>query len=136
MAISHTQTGSSENAPQNSRPIPGSGIAAAGGVLGALAASLCCLVPLGLFTLGVGGAWVGNLTALAPYQPFFFAISLCFTGTGFYLVYRRRNSACADASACARHESGSLVKTALWGAALLVLAAITFPYYAPLLIGD
>lgn len=42
---------------------------AAGGVLGAIAASSCCVLPLVLFSVGIGGAWIGNLTALAPYQP-------------------------------------------------------------------
>ncbi|MGH6880679.1 MAG: mercuric transporter MerT family protein, partial [Hypericibacter sp.] len=42
---------------------------AAGGVLGALAAMSCCILPLVLFALGISGAWIGNLTALAPYQP-------------------------------------------------------------------
>ena len=55
-------------------------ILAAGGVLGAIAASSCCIVPLALFGLGVGGAWIGNLTALAPYQPIFVAVTLGFLG--------------------------------------------------------
>ena len=42
------------------------GLIAAGGVLGALAATSCCIIPLVLFTLGIGGAWIGNLKALAP----------------------------------------------------------------------
>ena len=33
---------------------------AAGGVLGAVAASSCCLVPLLLFGLGVSGAWISQ----------------------------------------------------------------------------
>ncbi|WP_245540869.1 mercuric transporter MerT family protein [Octadecabacter antarcticus] len=41
-------------------------IIAAGGILGALAASTCCIVPLILFSLGVSGVWIGNLTALEP----------------------------------------------------------------------
>src|SRR5258708_16920370 len=48
-------------------------LVAAGGILGALAASSCCIVPLILFSLGIGGAWIGNLTALAPYKPLFVA---------------------------------------------------------------
>src|SRR5258708_11919123 len=48
-------------------------LVAAGGILGALAASSCCIVPLILFSFGIGGAWIGNLTALAPYQPLFVA---------------------------------------------------------------
>ena len=47
------------------------GLAAAGGILGALAASSGCILPLALFAFGVSGAWIGNLTALAPYQPIF-----------------------------------------------------------------
>jgi mercuric ion transport protein len=42
---------------------------AAGGILAALGASSCCVLPFALFTLGVSGAWISNLTALAPYQP-------------------------------------------------------------------
>jgi hypothetical protein len=41
------------------------------GVLGALAASSCCVAPLALFALGISGAWIANLTQLAPYQPYF-----------------------------------------------------------------
>ena len=46
---------------------------AAGGVIGALAASSCCIVPLVLFAIGVSGARIANLTQLAPYQPYFIA---------------------------------------------------------------
>jgi mercuric ion transport protein len=41
---------------------------AAAGLVGALAASSCCILPLVLFGLGVSGAWIGNFTQLAPYQ--------------------------------------------------------------------
>lgn len=58
-------------------------LAAAGGLLGALAASSCCLLPLALFSLGIGGVWIGNLMALAPYQPIFAAITLGLLGYGF-----------------------------------------------------
>jgi hypothetical protein len=51
-------------------------LVAAGGVFGALAASSCCIVPLVLFGLGISGAWIGNLTQLAPYQPYFIAATV------------------------------------------------------------
>jgi mercuric ion transport protein len=116
--------------------LAGSGLLAAGGLLSALAASSCCIVPLVLFTLGVGGAWIGNLTALAPYQPLFVALTLGFLGSGFYLVYRRPKAECADATACARPGSRRMVKTALWSATVLVATAMAFPYIAPLLLGN
>ncbi|TDW25242.1 MerT mercuric transport protein [Rhizobium azibense] len=47
------------------------GLLAAGGIIAALGASSCCVVPLALLALGISGAWIGNLTAFAPYQPLF-----------------------------------------------------------------
>ena len=61
---------------------------AAGGLLGALAASSCCIVPLVLFGLGISGAWIGSLTRLAPYQPCFIAATLGFLGVGYWLVHQ------------------------------------------------
>ena len=62
---------------------------AAGGILGAIAASTCCIVPLILFSLGVSGAWIGNLTALEPYKPIFIIMTLGFLGYGYWMVYRK-----------------------------------------------
>ncbi|GAB4344517.1 MAG: hypothetical protein Kow006_00560 [Gammaproteobacteria bacterium] len=101
--------------------------------MGALAASSCCIVPLVLFSLGATGAWIGNLTALAPYQPLFIAVTAAFLGYGYYLVYRKPKAACADGT-CRRSAPGRLVKGALWGATLLVAAAAAFPWLAPLLL--
>ena len=107
---------------------------AAGGILGALAASSCCIVPLILFSLGIGGAWIGNLTALAPYKPLFVAGTTGLLGYGFYLVYWKPRRACADDSACARPIPNRLVQLALWIATVLVVAAFAFDYVAPLLL--
>ena len=62
------------------------GLMVAGGLLGPLAASSCCILPLVLFSLGVSGAWIGNFTQLAPYQLYFIAATLCFLGYGYWLV--------------------------------------------------
>ena len=111
------------------------GLMAAGSLLGALAALSCCILPLVLFSVGVGGAWIGNLTALAPYQPIFVAIALAFLAPGFYLVYLRPRGTCGATAACARPIANRVVKTSLWMATVLVAAALTFPYAAPLLLG-
>ena len=107
---------------------------AVGGIFGALAASSCCIVPLILFSLGIGGAWIGNLTALAPYKPIFVAGTAGLLGYGFYLVYWKPRRACADGAACARPISNRLVQLALWIATVLVIAAFAFDYVAPLLL--
>lgn len=110
------------------------GLVAAGGVLGAFAASSCCIAPLVLFGLGVSGAWISNLTALAPYQPIFVAVTLGFLGYGYYLVFWKARQARAESTTCVRALPNKTVKVALWGATLLVIAAIAFPYVAPLLL--
>ena len=111
------------------------GLVAAGGMLGALAATSCCIIPLVLFALGIGGAWIGDLTALAPYQPIFITATLALLGTGYYLVYRRRDAACADGKLCARPLPRRGVKLALWAATTLIASAIAFPYLARALLG-
>jgi mercuric ion transport protein len=109
-------------------------LVAVGGIVGALAASSCCVIPLILFSLGIGGAWIGNLTALAPYKPLFVAGTAGVLGYGFYLVYWKPRRACADGAACARPIPGRLVQLALWIATALVIAAFAFDYVAPLLL--
>ncbi len=106
---------------------------AAGGLIGALTASSCCILPLVLFSFGISGAWIGNLTALAPYQPFFVAVTLGLLGYGYYLVYRKPQT-CAEGEACARPLPNRLVKVALWAATALVGAALVFPYVATVLL--
>jgi len=103
---------------------------AAGGILAALGAASCCVVPFVLFTLGVSGAWIGNLTALEPYQPIFAAIAIACLGSGLYLVYRRPTTACAEGSYCASRPSNRVAKIGLWTATVLVVVAIGFPRIA------
>jgi len=108
---------------------------AAGGVISAVAASTCCIVPLALVLAGVSGAWIGNLTALAPYQPFFVAIAVACLGAGFWMVYRRapedcKTGACAD-SCVPRVIKGALwVKGILWLGATLVALSVGVDYGA------
>ncbi len=108
--------------------------AATGGVLGALAATGCCILPLVLFSLGVGGVWVGRLASLAPYQPYFIGFAALSIGYGFWQVYGRPKVACAEGDACARPLPKRLVKTALWSATVLTIAALVYPYAIPYLL--
>lgn len=112
----------------------GERFAVAGGLLGSLAATSCCILPLALFSIGASGAWIGNLTALAPYQPFFVALTLGSLGYGYWLVYWRPRAACAEGDACARRVPNRLVKFGLWIATVTVAAALAFPFVAPILL--
>ena len=106
---------------------------AAGSILGALAASSCCILPLVLFGLGISGAWIASFTALASYKPYFATGTLALLGYGYYLVYVKPKQACADGS-CAQPRPNRFVKSALWVATALVVAALSFDTIAPLLL--
>ncbi len=130
----HAGSGLGQTTPVPSARRVRPGLMAAGGIFGALTASACCIAPLVLFSLGVSGAWIGNLTALAPYQPIFVAITLGFLIAGFVMVYRKPKTTCAAGDACARPISTGTTKIALWSATILIAAAIAFPYVAPLIL--
>lgn len=114
----------------------GQALVAAGGIIGALAASSCCILPLVLFSLGISGAWIGRFTRLAPYQPYFIMATIGFLASGYWLVYRSHKLACADGAACARPLPNLLVKAGLMVATALVLAALGLDVVAPLIFGS
>ena len=103
------------------------------GVLAALGASSCCVLPFALFAAGISGAWIGNFTALAPYQPIFLAVALGCLAGGFILVRRKpQAAACVPGSYCATPRSDRVARLGLWAAAAIVGVALAFPHVAPL----
>ena len=127
-----TQVSTREADRTADRQSAGAALLSIGGILGALGAAACCVAPFTLFTLGVSGAWIGNLTALERYQPLFAVVTLGFLGGGFYLVYRKPRVACAEGTYCATRRSSRVAKIGLWTATVLVVIALGFPRLAPL----
>ncbi len=105
------------------------GLLATGSLLGALAASSCCVLPLALFSAGLGGAWIGAMTSLAPYQPLFVVPTLGLLGWGYWHAYRRPNLACAS-GACGHASSTRMIRAMLWAASALLAVSLAFPYFA------
>jgi mercuric ion transport protein len=106
----------------------GSGTLLAGG-LAAILASTCCLGPLVLVALGLSGAWIGNLTRLEPYRPFFIAgavVSLFFAGRGIF----RPIGECRPGEMCAVPRTRRIYKIVFGIVSALVLVALVFPYVA------
>jgi mercuric ion transport protein len=104
---------------------PGSStrLLASGGVLGATLGMSCCILPFALVSLGLGGAWLSWLTALAPYEPIILAATVALLGVGFWRIYGPAAQAqCAADGACATHRASVGTKLALWLAAALVAA--------------
>ena len=114
------------------RRTKGARLLSIGGILGGLASASCCVLPFVLFTVGISGAWIGNLTALTPYKPIFVTLTVAFLAGGFIMVYRKPKVACADGSYCARPGSDRIAKIGLWVATALVTIALGFPRLAPL----
>jgi mercuric ion transport protein len=112
----------------------GQALMMAGGIIGALTSSSCCILPVVFFSLGVSGAWIGNFTKLAPYQPYFIALTVACLGCGYWLVYRSSKMVCGDSEACARPLPNRLVKIGLIVATAFVAAALGFDFLAPLLL--
>ncbi len=107
-------------------------LVAAGGLIGAILASSCCIAPLLFLTLGLGGAWMSNLTLLAPYQGYFIAATLAFLGTGYWYVYFKPKQACEDGSYCASPQSDRVTKLVLWAATVLIALALGVNFIVPL----
>ncbi len=108
--------------------------AVAGGVLGALAMTSCCILPLVLFSLGATGAWIAQLGALYQYKWFLFAFAGGSLAHGFWKIYRPAPQACEDRS-CERPVHPRFMKGALWTATIVVALSLAFPYIASPLLG-
>ena len=92
---------------------------AAGGLLAAIAASTCCVLPLALGSLGLGGAVVAGLGVLAPYQTVFRFAAIVLLGGGLWLAYTRE-PVFPDGAACVPSRSAGWTKPVLWvGAAVM-----------------
>jgi len=128
MNLQQSSTGGEE-----SRPAGKGGLFAAGGIVGAVLASTCCILPLALVSLGVGGAWMGNLTALAPYQPWFAGAAFASLATGFWRVYVTPKKQCETGASCRTARSEKFVKAALWGGTALAISALAVQNLLPLI---
>jgi len=106
----------------------GSGALLVGG-LAAILASTCCLGPLVLVALGLSGAWIGNLTLLEPYRPFFIGgalVALFFAGRRIFRPAR----ACEPGEVCAVPRARRVYKIVFGIVSALVLIALVYPYVA------
>lgn len=85
----------------------------------------CCTIPLGLVSLGVGGAWMGRLTALAPYRWVFVTLAIGALGYAGYNEWQlRRRPDCE----CEPVFSSTTRRTGLGLGTLAVLAMIVSPW--------
>lgn len=108
----------------------------AGAIFAAFIASACCMGPLVLALLGLGGGAL--LVKFEPYRPIFTAVTLAFLGAGFWLQYRKPKTVAVsegDACGCPAPRASRAGRVMLWVATVLVVGFLAFPYIAPLIWG-
>lgn len=115
------------------RPRIDSRLVAASGLIAGLLASSCCILPLALVSVGIGGAWVSKITALAPYQPVFIATALLALGAGFWTAYRKQ-TVCVPGSLCEKPAATRTTKAVLWIGLVVIAAALSVNFITPFLI--
>lgn len=101
-----------------------------GAVLAAIGASVCCIGPLLLLSLGIGGAWMSTLTSMESIRPFFLILSLIFISLGFRKLYLIPAN-CEEGEACAISEVLHRQRLIFWIGSALIMMLLAFPWYAP-----
>lgn len=99
--------------------------------LAGIGASLCCVAPLILLSLGIGGAWISYLTRLEPYRPVFVVLTLGFLGWAFYRLYVQR-PVCVPGMPCADLIVSRRQRLLFWLVAPLLLGLLAVPWLVPL----
>ncbi|MCS5583569.1 MAG: mercuric transporter MerT family protein [Pseudomonadales bacterium] len=101
-----------------------------GAVLAAIGASACCIGPLVLLSLGIGGAWMTTLTSMEAVRPVFLIATLVFIGLAFRRLYLVPDY-CETGDACASTAVRYNQRILFWVGSGFLIALLAFPWYAP-----
>lgn len=94
----------------------------------AIAASMCCILPIVFVLLGVGVA--GAAAFFATWRPVLLAITFGLLGLGFYFAYRKPKEICEPGSVCAPPAANRTSRLWLWIATAFIILFAAFPYYS------
>lgn len=100
-------------------------IASIGGVISAILASTCCILPVVVALLGIGS--FGLAAVFETYRIPLVILTYLILGTGFYFSYRKPG--CGPDEACAMPKSVKRTRIMLWAATILATLGVLFPYY-------
>lgn len=100
------------------------------GALGAsLLASLCCIGPLIIVSLGAGGVWASYAFIFEPYRPYLIALVAVLFGYAYYKLYINPPP-CGIEAGCISPRMFFIQRVIFWIILAISIALITFPYYA------
>lgn len=101
-----------------------------GAILAAIGASACCVGPLLLLSLGIGGAWMSTLTSMTTIRPFFLILTLVFIGLGYRKLYLIPDR-CEEDENCAAPDVKQKQRMIFWLGSVVISLLLAFPWYAP-----
>ena len=116
-----------EQMPARSKPAFSSYPALLGAGIAAIFASACCLALLILPLLGFSGAWMGHLTALEPYRPFFIGVAVLALLLASRRIWQPVGD-CQPSTVCAQPQVRLSYQWLFGLVVLLVTIAVDFPY--------
>lgn len=102
--------------------------------LGAVVASSCCVIPLGLAALGAGAGVLGGVEMVAEWRvPFLMVSALAIVG-GWGAWWWKRPAPCASGASCASPQRSRATLGLLLCASLIVVMAASWGYIDPVLL--
>ena len=93
-------------------------------VVAAVAASMCCILPIAFVLVGVGVA--GAAAFFATWRPLLLAITFVLLAFGFYFAYRKPRQACEPGFECELPAAKRTGRLWLWIATALVILFAAF----------
>jgi len=99
------------------------------GVLAAVGASMCCVGPLVLVSLGLSGAWISSLSKLEPLRPALVAVALALLAWAWHQLCRAPANCEAD-EPCADSNVRQRQRLIFWLVSVALILLLTFPWYA------
>ena len=97
-------------------------------VVAAIAASMCCILPIVFVLIGAGIA--GAAAFFATWRPLLLVITFVLLALGFYFAYRKPRQACEAGTACENPAVARAGRIWLWIATAFVILFTAFPYYS------
>lgn len=102
--------------------------------LGAVVASSCCVIPLGLAAVGAGASVLGGLEAVAAWRVPLLSVSALAIVGGWGAWWMKRPVDCGSGSSCSSPARSLPTLSLLLGASALALAAASWAHIDPVLL--
>ncbi len=106
---------------------PGERVILGGAVVAALAASLCCILPVIAVVFGLGA--FGIAAVFESLRPYMLVVVFAALAYSFYRIYLRREE-CGEGAACSTKPIGRINQLVFWAVAAMVAVLAAFPYYS------